>query len=246
MPNTLEPIGTILRRIVGKRVEGADIPPPEPTPPSCQECHGIGWVASGLQVGSDSVWYTQERPCPTCGPVAPGPTFHQFHLDSRYPTLRDAYYATEAWTQGQGPQILVLNAEPGRGKTHLAKSAYRALGDKFQLATWLHDNTIVDQIMATFADHTTAAWLAQFDSMRWLFIDDFGVASKTPTIDSIMDRLIDKRIEAADLGARTLITTNLSPHDLSPRTSSRLRDVRLVKSLTIDAPDFRSSPHSSS
>jgi len=238
----MESMSTILQRIVANRRED---PPVDDTPPPCHVCNGFAWLSSGLQRDDKGLFFTREVPCPECIPPQPGPPgFDQWFFDSRYPSLADAYYATQTWLQGNGPPVLVLAAEPGRGKTHLARAAYQDLKSRQQPATWLRDGELTDAIIDSFTDHSTTRWVEQFQRRPNVFLDDFGLSARSEAVEAIFDRFISARDEAATYhGIRTLITTNLAPGDMTDRTSSRLRNHQFVQQITISAPDFRSMPH---
>lgn len=233
-----EGIGEILRRVVGKSNRDY-VPVEEPSGPECGRCSGSGWVTVKVPLGH--LLFGQAQPC-TCQPAAYIQTFENFQISAAYPDLALAREMVELWTWESGPPILVLNAERGRGKSHLSKAAVNAVRKRGQAIEWNTHGGILDRLHSSFGDSGTGSLMASIETARWMVIDDLGQASASPTMEDLVDRVIDKRSEAAERGCRTLFTTNLLPSDFSPRTESRLRDVRLVKSFTIHAPDYRLNP----
>ena len=239
----VESLGDILKRVSARRGPVAIVEAPETTLALCSRCGGCGWLLLPWDKrGRD--WIRNVAPCPDCTPAKFGQTFANFNCSAEWPTLLTAWKATSLWAAGEGPAMLIFNGTRGVGKSHLAKAAhhYRRLngGD----CLWLPDGDIVDGIHESFTNHSTVAWIEQFGWIPFFILDDFGLSATTPAVDSLIDRMIDKRVEAiALIGGRTLITTNLRPNQLSDRTNSRLRDVRHVQSITIAAPDYRQHPH---
>ena len=233
-----EGLGAILRRIVGKS-DYDYVPETEATKPVCETCGGSGWVTHRYPLGH--LLFGQAQPC-VCRPAIWGQVFGNFKLDVRYPDLLIARDLTHAWASGEGPPILVLNAERGRGKSHLSKAAATLIRSNGQSADWMTHGDILDRLHGSFGESATGQLMTTFAEARWVIIDDLGQASASETMEGLVDRIIDKRSEAAERGCRTLFTTNLKAEEFSERTASRLRDVRMVASMTIDAPDFRINP----
>ncbi len=243
MPN-VEGLGAILRRVVG-RMQTDYAPVEEEPAPACPICHGAGVVSHGFKVqssdGRGHVWNAQNVPC-GCLADLYVQTFANFKASSRWPDLATARVMAENWTYQAGPPILVLNAERGRGKSHLSKASVNQLRGRGEAVAWFTHGDILDRLHASFGDSGTGSLMQSIESAKWMVIDDLGQSEVSKTMEGLVDRIIDKRSEAAERGCRTLFTTNLLPNDYSDRTRSRLKDVRMVKSYTIVAPDFRLNP----
>ncbi|MEE8465541.1 MAG: ATP-binding protein [Dehalococcoidia bacterium] len=235
-----EGLGDILRRALGARTHEYAAPEEEPPGPVCETCGGSGWVTQNVPLADPN--HGQAQPC-MCRPAVYLQTFLNFHIDARFPKLGEARFLTMKWAEGLSSQpILLLNAERGRGKSHLSKAAANTVRQRGQPIEWTTHGGLLDRLHSSFDGGGTGALMALIETARWMVIDDLGQATVSPTMEDLVDRIIDKRSEAAERGCRTLFTTNLRADQFSERTESRLRDVRLVKSFTIDAPDFRLNP----
>ena len=239
-----EGLGAILRRIVGQA--DRSYIPEEATQPVCSRCGGAGFLSHGLKIqsglGRSHVWDQINVNC-SCHPAAYVQTFKNFKVSKKWPNLAEARELVYQWTFPKGgPPILVVNAERGRGKSHLSKAAVNHLRGAGEEVAWFTHGDILDRLHKSFGDSGTGPLMASIESARWMVIDDLGQTETSKTMEGLVDRIIDKRSEAAERGCRTLFTTNLKAEDFSERTESRLRDVRMVASMTIDAPDFRHNP----
>ena len=235
-------LGDVLRRVVGKRQ--TDYVPEEETP-ECPKCYGSGYQTTGMKRGSAqgraNTLNMDLVPC-SCRPAAYVQTFDNFWVLNDWPDLAKARDITTDWILAIGPPILILTAERGRGKSHLSKAAVNRLRENGQQVEWYTHGDIIDRLHSSFGDSGTGTLMASIGSAQWLVIDDLGQSETSKTLEGLVDRIIDLRSEAAERGCRTLYTTNLTPDAFAPRTESRLTDVRLVKAMTIDAPNYRKNP----
>lgn len=269
----MESLGTILRRVMAREpvkdsrykeavavFEAAEAA----ASPACPNCKGYEWISRafvipkgargpGLEMSSTDI-----KPCPECNaPQESAQRFNTFNTDSRWPRLEEAIRATEQWAWEDGPAILILSAEPGRGKTHLAQAAVHDLRKVGRSVEYMQEAEVMDRIHAAFESHGMQSYMRVFETAKWLVINDYGLSARTPTIDGIFDRIIDYRVEGIERhSCRTLITTNLLPGKFrsnrtsadgdsimgfSPRVESRLKGFH-VKSIVINAPDYRQNP----
>ena len=233
-----EGLGDILRRVAGQKTQEY-APEEEPTGPVCETCNGFGWVTQRVPLGH--ALYGQGRLC-KCQPAVYLQTFENFYVSPEWPDLAAARDITERWTLESGPPILVLNAERGRGKSHLSKAAANAVRQTGQTIEWTTHGDLLDRLHSSFDGGGTGTLMTSIETARWMVIDDLGQAITSPTMEGLIDRIIDKRSEAAERGCRTLYTTNLRADQFNERTESRMRDVRLVANFTINAPDYRRNP----
>lgn len=236
----MESLADILKRVTSR--ERKD-PPVELEPEDvCTICNGAGFLGKSLDFTRKRTDYVmQVYPCRCQSNVGGVQTFDNFNCPGSSPDLAIARQLIQRWARGVGKSIVVLAGERGVGKTHLSRAACGIISEA---VLWTTDGDINDQIFNSFDHHTTSDLMKWYASCRWMIIDDFGATSKIPGVEARVDRIIDSRIEAVDkFGGRTLITTNLKPDQMSPRTSSRVQDVRRVESFTIEAPDYRQHPH---
>ena len=232
----MESLGDILKRVTTHQRPQLEM---EPEKPVCPNCNGARFLSVPLKK-VDSHWVYGDKACRCQTKKWHGQTFTNFLTPGNIPDLGKAAMATRMWAAGKGPGILVLNGPRGVGKSHLSRAA---LNDIKGVPRWYRDGQIIGMIMGSFGTHTTETLMATLAGVEWLIIDDFGANATTPAVSGILDDIIDSRIEAVDnSGGRTMITTNLSVEQMTPRTNSRLRDVRRVNWLIIDALDFRSNP----
>jgi chromosomal replication initiation ATPase DnaA len=233
----MEALGDILKRVRSQHPNDPSKAPAE-QPVGCIRCKDSGWLQH--QVPLDHPDFGSAFPC-SCRPSRQisGETFDEFNIDHLWPDLKLAFDAARYWADGKGPAILLLSAEPGRGKTHLARSAFNHISMTGQTARWMDDGEIVDSVFQGFRDHTLDAWMDLFENCPWLFVDDLGMTARNDAIRGQFDRIINLRARGAERGLRTCFTTNLSPMDFSDRISSRLSDTYTTRSLVIDAPDYR-------
>lgn len=236
----MQSLGDIIRRArANYPARDPSAAPPEPKPPSCARCLDFGFFAKPLDLSAS---HPEEEvvPC-SCRPARQptGEMFEDFQLDDRYPSLVWARDAASYWSQAKGPPVLVLSAEAGRGKTHLARSAYNAVAQTGSAVRWMMDGELIQTIFGAFKTDTVDEWMKFFEDAPWLIIDDLGMTAQSDTIRGFIDRIIDMRWRGANRGLRTCYTTQLALEDFTSRISSRLSDTYTTRAVVIDAPDYR-------
>lgn len=238
----MQSLADILQGIVrrGRERERGYTPEPEPDE-ECPRCGGLGWVSRDVHYGHPD--FGEAFPCKCNPPPGLGPErLSNYKTHRSRPDLEKALRLAVAWVRGQAKPILVFGGIPGVGKSHLAKGCRHHLLSQGADSRFLDDGTLVDMIHASF-ETGPGRLVDDLGKAPWLIIDDWGLSAATPAVEAIRERIINRRIEVADHpGHRTLIALNLEPDQLTARVASRLKDVRLVESFGINAPDFRAQP----
>ena len=199
----------------------------------CLERNGIvpHWT---LDPGLPEAWTAKARQ-----------TFGNFNTGSNQ-SLANARDAVRDWAHQIGAGMLMLVGPVGTGKTHLAHAATHIISDAPTGRRLVYRNEVdlKQELQQGLMEHDersdavrTKGALNELEIVPWLILDDMGVAVQTHWWKTTLDRLVDSRW-ASDT-CRTLITTNFTPNDMSPRIVSRLQDRNRSKVVAIDAPDYR-------
>ena len=234
-----------------------DAPPAEAADATCPICGGLGYVYRAVPVGHPD--YGRLFPC-QCQAERRREELRQrlyawsrlrnlarFTFDTFEPqgrphtpphqaaSLRLAYEAARAFAaEPQG--WLLLTGPYGCGKTHLAAAiANDAVARGIPTLFW----TVPDLLDELRAGYGRGAFEERFRATRevdLLVLDDLGTQAATEWAREKLFQLLNYRYLNE---LPTVITTNLALEDLDPRLMSRLGDPRLVRRVTIDAPDYR-------
>ena len=169
-----------------------------------------------------------------------GKRFDNFEARPEYPAVRQALEAVRRWVAGaEGAPLLTLAGVPGTGKTHLAEAATAALAEARRECIYRSESDLIGEAMGRMERKTTEALLEAVCGVGWLVLDDLGVAALSDWGRGVMDRVINARYELAQAGAGyTLITTNLTDKDLSPRVRRRLQEPGVGRVLELKAQAF--------
>jgi len=149
---------------------------------------------------------------------------------------REAAGLVRRWAKGLGTRIALLTGAPGCGKTHMLMAAANMLKAQGKAVLYRVEGDIFGQLSAGMTDHDPESVYEAFATVPYLVWDDLGRQADTAYKQGVLDRLVDDRYRHE---VWTLVATNLTLDKLPARAASRLRDVKLVESVTITAGDFR-------
>ncbi|MGF1506317.1 MAG: ATP-binding protein [Anaerolineae bacterium] len=134
---------------------------------------------------------------------------------------------------------LFLYGPPGTGKTHLAAAVANALLEHGVEVIFATVPDLLDYLRAAFGPNSTESSdyrLQQLKNAEVLILDDLGAQHGTSWALEKLYQIINYRYMAQ---MPTVITSNHSHTTLEQRLSSRLADIRVVRSLELDVPDYR-------
>lgn len=155
------------------------------------------------------------------------------------PGVQEGYEAALAFVDARSGW-LVLQGTNGCGKTHLAVAIARQCLDNGQAVLFGVVPDLLDELRATFShrgDENFEEEVGKIRDAEVLILDDLGAESGTPWATEKLYRLLNYRYNARSM---TVITTNqINLARIDPRIASRLRDRRLVRTVVMDAQDFR-------
>jgi DNA replication protein DnaC len=153
-------------------------------------------------------------------------------------SIRRAFQAARAFADAP-TGWLVLQGLPGTGKTHLAAAIANERVAAAQRAYFVTAPDLLDHLRAAYAPDSRVSYDKVFDAVRTsalLVLDDLGSQSSTPWASEKLFQLLNYRYNAR---LPTVITTNLTLHDLEPRVRSRMLDRGLCRIQTLEVPAYR-------
>ncbi len=133
---------------------------------------------------------------------------------------------------------LLLQGEPGSGKTHLAAAIANFAVGMGVPTLFLTIPDLLDSLRASFDSYETKfeQRFEEIRNARLLVMDDFGTQNATGWAQEKLFQIINFRYINK---LPTVVTTNLSLDDIEARISSRLSDPELVTRCRISAADYR-------
>jgi DNA replication protein DnaC len=159
------------------------------------------------------------------------PPAKQLNLNNVYLSAKDYAKEPQGW--------LVLRGGYGCGKTHLAASIANYRLSKGLPVLFINTPDLLDHLRAAYSPSVAVSFDERFQQVRktpLLILDDLGTQSNTDWAQEKLYQIFNYRYNAA---LPTVVTTNQSLDTIEGRVRSRLVDHRLVRILTISAPDFR-------
>lgn len=119
--------------------------------------------------------------------------------------LKNVRSQLKGYLDGQDYNI-VLIGDTGVGKSHLAYSALKALSDHTKkMGLFINVVDLLAKIKEDFS--LEAEYIRRISEAEWLVLDDLGTEKVTEWSSGILYSILNKR-------TKTIITTNLSPHDI--------------------------------
>lgn len=169
------------------------------------------------------------------------PTFEEFDVSPKSPSLAEARDAVLEWVKSAPPGLIVLAGPPGVGKSHLAKAAAHHLAEREKRLIYRSEAKLLTELTSRMGggreDRVEMA-LQEIETIPWLIIDEFGDQGLGAWSLGKIDQIINARWEGA-AWCRTLITTNLVSSQMPSRIGSRLGDHSRGISIVIEADDYR-------
>jgi DNA replication protein DnaC len=133
---------------------------------------------------------------------------------------------------------LVLLGTYGCGKTHLAAAIANANRQQGTDVLFVTVPDLLDHLRAAFAPNSHTPYDKRFDEVKrasLLILDDLGTESATPWAKEKLYQLFNYRYNAQ---LPTVITTGKELEELDPRLVTRMRDKRLCRMFSIQAPAY--------
>lgn len=160
------------------------------------------------------------------------------------PAVREAHVVACAYAQDPSGWLVFLGGY-GCGKTHLAAAIANEFLASHQPVYFAVVPDLLDHLRATFDPSSSMKYDDLFERIKevaLLVLDDLGVEMSTPWATEKLFQLLNYRY---NYRLPTVITTNHRMlRALDERLASRLSDRALVRTVLIEAPDYRRRAHS--
>lgn len=228
--------------------------------PDCPLCHGIGYISQDLPVGDPKFGRMTVCPCrqkeiETAGKNAlmaesnlngyQQMTFENFNIEGRGQLRADQRFCLKLARDHalkfsrEHSGWLFLTGNYGTGKTHLAAAIANSALQEGISNIFQPVPDLLDWLRASYGS-TSESYESRFEQIRntpLLILDDLGTQSSTPWAEEKLYQIMNYRYVHQ---LPTVITSNVSMHDLDGRIASRLEDPSLVTHIVLQAPDYRS------
>ncbi len=155
------------------------------------------------------------------------------------PGVREAFEAAQHFAQSADPPWLVLSGKCGTGKTHLAAAIANERFSQGEIVLFCVVPQLLDHLRSAFAPTSETTYDALFDKILeagLLILDDLGAEHSTAWAQEKLFQIINHRYMQR---MPTVVTTNQALGNLEERIRSRLNDKRMMRIVTLDAPDHR-------
>jgi DNA replication protein DnaC len=159
------------------------------------------------------------------------PPAKQLNLNNVYQGALEYAHNPQGW--------LVFRGGYGCGKTHLAAAIANHRISNAQPVLFINTPDLLDHLRAAYSPTAAEGFDERFQQVRrapLLILDDLGTQSNTDWAQEKLYQIFNYRYNAQ---LPTVVTTNQDLETIEGRIRSRLVDHRLVRILTISAPDFR-------
>lgn len=218
----------------------------------CQICNDGGWVTPVVN-GKPDYAHPKRCRCMTQSdnekrqasylkycelpPATEDRTFETFRTTG-VPKLKEALEAAREVVAGK-IGFLTLTGEVDRGKTHLAIAICRAWLAAGKSAKYAFVPALLEELKAGFkqeGDHSYESRFTFYQKVGLLVLDDLGAEAKTAWAIEKLETIIDYRYinELA-----TVITTNKTAEDFTPRIRSRIQRAKNSRVVVITSPEHR-------
>ncbi len=137
---------------------------------------------------------------------------------------------------------LVLTGPSGTGKTHLAAAITNHAMSKGHPARFVVVPELMDHLRATFSPDAEVRYDDLFDQVvgaPLLVLDDLGGHSPSPWAEEKLDQILTHRY---DERMPTVITSSLTPHDMSERFRARMNDLTFSTVASLKPSSVQSAP----
>jgi DNA replication protein DnaC len=212
--------------------------PASASSPVCPHCRGIGWYLYDVSIDHPAFGTLQRCTCNRSKTRLEqqlgsywGKTFASFKTDwtgqkQHTVTFKRALATAQTYASRPTGWLYILGPR-GSGKTHLA-AAIAQETDAMPLEWWMTNNLLNALRADNFANHDQL--LQRVKTCDLLVLDDLGAEHKTGWAEATLFSIVYER----DMHNRLLlITSNISPRQLSERTRDRIYG----KSEAIQMPD---------
>lgn len=227
--------------------------------PECPICGGLGYIIPDVAMGDpafgravecscrnserESANYERMKNLSEIGSLT-NCTFDTFLVEgvglppTKQRNLQFVYQsALEFANKPQG--WLVFRGGYGCGKTHLAAAITNHRLTEGQPVLFINTPDLLDHLRAAYSPAAVVSFDERFQQVRsapLLILDDLGTQSNTNWAQEKLYQIFNYRYNAQ---LPTVVTTNQDLETIEGRIRSRIVDHRLVRILTISAPDFR-------
>ena len=178
------------------------------------------------------------------GPLLESMTFERFETRGNRADARQQDILTIAlqtainYAKNSEGNWLIMGGAPGVGKTHLAVAIINERLQQEKQAFFAFVPELLDHLRYTFAPNSAITYDELFEEVKsapLLVLDDLGSQSTTAWAEEKLYQLLVHRHNAR---LATVITVDNNV-ELKPAISSRLKDLRFVVPIEIEAPDYR-------
>lgn len=218
-------------------------------PEACPTCDGAKWVLTGPFRREPNRPARDVVRCPACNQPSPTELMDAAGIPKRYRTATfetftlapgkvEAAEAVRGWASAGDPDSMIIIGQPGRGKTHLAIAAVKALVERGVECKFVQASALIDELKSSFDGGNTEALFERYRKVLVLVLDDIGAARPTEWARDRIAALIEARLNdelptviTSDKGAAELLDMGYDA-----RMVSRLRTYTVVR---VEGDDMR-------
>lgn len=200
-----------------------------PCSPECPVCYGIGYIASGAELGEPG--FGKVSHCPNAAHPALSPEragLHPADLALKWGGLKKVNGAEAAVGAIQkalaaGSGWVYLWGSPGMGKSYIIKTAIANALCSGASAAYTTMTDILDDIRAGIQSSDSVERLRRWSTIKFLAIDEMDKPNPTEYGKERQNVLLDARYEGARRGETiTLFASNQPPESLPFHLADRI------------------------